>query len=121
MRTATAAAAVPLKPQAEGQHVARIISSASIPAGGFTPGMILADRYRIIGLPGRGGMGEAFRADDLKPSRPVALKFLPPKLAQNPVRRKRFFTGVRLAHPNNCRVYDISEIDERKRSISGIH
>jgi len=92
---------------AETPHVARIISSDSIPAGGFTPGTILADRYRIIGLLGRGGMGEVYRADDLKLGQPVALKFLPPKLAEDPVRRERFFAEVRitrqLSHPNICR------------------
>jgi len=41
---------------AETPHVARIISSDSIPTGGFTPGTILTNRYRIIGLLGRGGM-----------------------------------------------------------------
>jgi serine/threonine-protein kinase len=93
------------------------MSSDSIPAGGFTPGTILADRYRIIGLLGRGGMGEVYRADDLKLGQPVALKFLPPKLADDPVRRERFFAEVRitrqLSHPNICRVYDIGEIDGR--------
>jgi hypothetical protein len=102
---------------AETPHVARIISSDSIPAGGFTPGTILADRYRIIGLLGRGGMGEVYRADDLKLGQPVALKFLPSKLAEDPVRRERFFAEVRitrqLSHPNICRVYDIAEIDGR--------
>src|SRR3990172_869027 len=81
---------------AETPHVARIISLDSIPAGGFTPGTILADRYRIIGLLGRGGMGEGYRADDLKLGQPVALKFLPPKLAEDAVRRERFFAEVRI-------------------------
>jgi serine/threonine-protein kinase len=94
---------------------ARRISSDSIPAGGFTPGMILADRYRVIGLLGRGGMGEVYRADDLKLGQPVALKFLPKALASDPVRRERFFAEVRitrqLSHPNICRVYDIAEYE----------
>jgi hypothetical protein len=97
--------------------VGRLISSGSIPAGGFTPGMVLADRYRIIGLLGRGGMGEVYRADDLKLGQPVALKFLPKALADDPVRRERFYAEVRIArqvsHPNLCRVYDIGELDGR--------
>jgi hypothetical protein len=60
MPTATAPAVEPFQAPAESPHVARIISSDSVPAGGFTPGMILADRYRIIGLLGRGGMGEVY-------------------------------------------------------------
>ena len=40
---------------AQSPHVGRIVSSDSVPAGGFTPGTILADRYRVIGLLGRGG------------------------------------------------------------------
>ena len=94
-----------------------IASSGSIPTGGFTPGTILADRYRVIGLLGRGGMGEVYRADDLKLGQPVALKFLPTKLADDPVLRERFFAEVRitrqLSHPNICRVYDIGEVDNR--------
>jgi serine/threonine protein kinase len=117
MPTAEGFAAESPKAQAQTPHVARIISSDSIAAGGFTPGTILADRYRIIGLLGRGGMGEVYRADDLKLGQPVALKFLPPKLADDPVRRERFFAEVRitrqLSHPNICRVYDIAEIDGR--------
>jgi predicted Ser/Thr protein kinase len=115
--TAELPGAQPAKAPADMPHVARIISSDSIPAGGFTPGTILADRYRVIGLLGRGGMGEVYRADDLKLGQPVALKFLPPKLAQDPVRRERFFAEVRitrqLSHPNICRVYDIAEIEGR--------
>jgi serine/threonine-protein kinase len=62
-------------------------------------------------------MGEVYRADDLKLGQPVALKFLPQKLSDDPVRRERFFAEVRitrqLSHPNICRVYDIGEVDGR--------
>src|SRR5512136_276002 len=117
MPTATGMAGEPPRAQAETPHVARIISSDSIPAGGFTPGTVLADRYRVIGLLGRGGMGEVYRADDLKLGQAVALKFLPKALADDPVRRERFYAEVRIArqvsHPNICRVYDIGELDSR--------
>src|SRR5262245_46326658 len=80
---------------------------------GFTPGTVLASRYRVIGLLGRGGMGEVYRADDLKLGMPVALKFLPRALAGDPDRSERFLSEVRLArqiaHPNVCRVFDIGE------------
>jgi serine/threonine-protein kinase len=83
--------------------------------GRFIPGAMVADRYRIVGLLGRGGMGEVYRADDLKLGQPVALKFLPPGLEKNPARLDRFLNEVRTAlkvtHPNVCRVYDIGEVD----------
>src|SRR6188508_2491881 len=92
-------------------------SSGSIDHGRFQPGEIFQQRYRVIGLLGRGGMGEVYRADDLKLGQPVALKFLPSRFASDPVRRERFFAEVRitrqLSHPNICRVYDIAEIDEQ--------
>jgi serine/threonine-protein kinase len=79
----------------------------------FTPGQLLADRYRIVALLGKGGMGEVYRADDLKLGQSVALKFLPPELVQDPERLARFHGEVRIArqisHPNVCRVYDIAE------------
>jgi serine/threonine-protein kinase len=96
-------------------RVGRLASSDSIQAGGFTPGSILGERYRIIGLLGRGGMGEVYRADDLKLGQPVALKFLPRRFAEEKDRLDRFYAEVRIArqvsHPNVCRVYDVGEID----------
>ena len=76
---------------------------------------MLDGRYRIIGLLGRGGMGEVYRADDLRLGQPVALKFLPDALRDDPVRLAQFHNEVRTArqvsHPNVCRVYDIGEVD----------
>jgi hypothetical protein len=79
----------------------------------FVPGDVVRDRYRIVGLLGRGGMGEVYRADDLKLGQQVALKFLPPGLERDPSRLQRFLGEVRTArqvtHANVCRVFDIEE------------
>jgi len=91
------------------------ISSSSGPHGRFEPGTRLGTRYRVVGLLGRGGMGEVYRADDLELGQSVALKFLPPALAGNAAELARFRGEVRvarqIAHPNICRVYDIGEAD----------
>ena len=83
--------------------------------GRFLPGTKIADRYRIVSLVGKGGMGEVYRADDLKLGHTVALKFLPNKLAEVPQQLEYFLSEVRLtrqiSHPNVCRVYDIGEVD----------
>ncbi|MBU0617456.1 MAG: protein kinase, partial [Planctomycetes bacterium] len=87
----------------------------SIDHGSFLPGTIIAERYRIVGLLGKGGMGEVYRVDDLKLGQAAALKFLPAELADDPRRRERFHNEVRIArqvaHPNLCRVYDIGEVE----------
>jgi len=97
--------------------VGRLASSDSIDGGGFTPGTILGERYRVIGLIGRGGMGEVYRADDLKLGQPVALKFLPERFSSDKGLLDRLFAEVRTArqvsHPNVCRVYDVGETDGR--------
>ncbi len=81
----------------------------------FVPGVVLAGRFRIVGRIGKGGMGELYRADDLKLGQAVALKFLPAPLVDRPGRMERFLAEVRIArqisHPNVCRVYEIFEAD----------
>ena len=90
-------------------------SSAALKHGRFLPGTILGDRFRIVALLGRGGMGEVFRADDLKLGQAVALKFLPAEMSKDQQRLERLYNEVRvarqIAHPNVCRVYDIGEVD----------
>ncbi len=84
------------------------------PPGRFVPGAVVADRYRIVGLLGRGGMGEVYRADDLQLGQPVALKFLTADLAHDPGRLERFRnevrTSLKVTHASVCRVYDIGEV-----------
>ncbi len=78
--------------------------------------MLIAERYRIISLLGRGGMGEVFRADDLSLGQAVALKFLPEAMTDEYM-LERFRNEVRIArrisHPNVCRVYDIGQTDNQ--------
>jgi len=88
-------------------------STPSVPGERFVPGTVLAGRYRVVAPLGRGGMGEVYRADDLALGHPVALKFLPRHLADDPDRLTRFRKEVaaarRVSHPNVCRVHDIGE------------
>jgi serine/threonine-protein kinase len=93
------------------------ILTTSDPIGGgrFTPGTIVAERYRIVALLGRGGMGEVYRAEDLRLSQVLAIKFLPEALARDESALARFHSEVRVArqvsHPNVCRVFDIGDAD----------
>src|SRR5579883_3284443 len=90
-------------------------SSDPITGGRFVPGQIVAERYRIVALAGRGGMGEVYRAEDLKLGQAVAIKFLPVTLSQDAPALSRFHSEVRIArqvsHPNVCRVFDIGEAE----------
>ena len=94
---------------------ANTLLSNALDGSQFIPGTMLAGRYRIVGLLGRGGMGEVYRAEDLKLGQSVALKFLPKDMTDRPDRLARFRQEVRLArqvsHPNVCRVHDIGDTD----------
>lgn len=98
-------------PRRGSRHRSR--SSLTSEQGRFVPGTLIADRYRIIALIGRGGMGEVYRADDLRLGQAVALKFLPHELADHPARIQQLLDEVRVAraisHPNVCNVFDIEE------------
>jgi serine/threonine-protein kinase len=82
-------------------------------SGRFISGTVLAGRYRIAGLIGKGGMGEVYKAHDLELDQTVALKFLPEELSDNDDFLRRFRAEVRTArqvsHRNVCRVFDLGE------------
>jgi len=92
-----------------------VTTSDPIGGGRFAPGAIVAERYRIVALLGRGGMGEVYRAEDLKLSQVLAIKFLPEALSKDASALARFHSEVRVArqvsHPNVCRVFDIGDAD----------
>ncbi len=111
------ASKLPRSPHPASSSATRPPSSAafSLNEGRFLPGRLLAGRYRIIALLGKGGMGEVYRADDLTLGQPVAVKFLPEEASRDEGLLERFRNEVRIArrvsHPNVCRVYDVGEID----------
>ena len=86
--------------------------------GFFTTGQVLGERYEILEMLGRGGMGEVWRAFDLKLRVEVALKALREDLFQSERRLELLRQEVRAARevvsPNVCRIFDLIEIDGRE-------
>ena len=86
--------------------------------GRFTPGEIVAGRYRLVTLLGRGGMGEVYRAEDLTLDQPVALKFLPEHVAADAQHLAQFHNELRIArqvsHKNVCRLSRLGEADGQR-------
>jgi hypothetical protein len=105
----------PRVPRPPSASAGTLSSSDAIGGGRFVPGQIIADRYRIVALAGRGGMGEVYRAEDLKLSQIVAIKFLPESVSKDAAALARFHAEVRIArtvsHPNVCRMFDIGDMD----------
>jgi predicted Ser/Thr protein kinase len=119
---ATATSPLPPRNSGSSRSSSRTSSSGSsgaveflISEGRFLPGRLIAGRYRVIALLGKGGMGEVYRADDLTLGQAVAIKFLPEEATRDEAMRERFRNEVRIArrvsHPNVCRVYDVGEVD----------
>ena len=69
------------------------------------------DRYEVVAHVASGGMGEVYQARDTRLGRLVAIKVLPPSLAADPERRRRFEHEARavasLNHPHICTLHDV--------------
>ncbi len=86
--------------------------TAQTPPKEIDRGTVLASRYEIIELLGRGGMGNVYRVVDTKINEEIALKFLNPAVADEKM-IERFKNELKLArkisHKNICRMYDLGD------------
>lgn len=84
------------------------------------PGTILG-HYRVAERLGRGGMGEVYRAEDLRLGRNVAIKLLPAELRQDPERLARLATEARLLaslnHPHIATLHGLEEAPDGMRFL----
>jgi tRNA A-37 threonylcarbamoyl transferase component Bud32 len=87
-----------------------------VPFTRYSPGDVLAERYRILRFIARGGMGEVYEAEDSILNARLALKTLAATISDDPHAIRRLKQEVNLArritHPNVCRIFDLGVHDQ---------
>lgn len=94
----------------------RVISDAGSDAMAAAPiadpliGVVVAERYRILELLGRGGMGIVYKVEHIRIGKLLAMKLLTGELSRNPEVVRRFkqeaLTASKLSSPNTVQVFD---------------
>jgi eukaryotic-like serine/threonine-protein kinase len=78
-------------------------------------GLTVADRYRILGPIGSGGMGVVYKVEHVRMGKLMAMKLLAGELSRDPALVKRFKREAqlasRLSHPNTVQVFDFGQAD----------
>jgi dienelactone hydrolase/predicted Ser/Thr protein kinase len=101
----------------EGQFAGSLTKTLVTPLPVISKDKLIAGKYRIVEEIGRGGMGVVYKAEDARLQRTVALKFLPPHLADSPELKERFLIEARaaaaLSHPNICVIHEVGESEDR--------
>jgi len=106
-------------PPTERQHASRVSSVPSPPREQHLAdpliGRLIAERYRVLELIGRGGMGVVYKAEHARIGKVLALKLLTGELSRNGELLARFEREAdmasRLSHPNTVQVFDFGEAD----------
>ncbi len=97
-------------------ETASLCSDGPSPAAGaaapiFLPGEMAANRFRVVGLLGQGGMAQVFQAEDLELGQGVAIKVIRPELAASrragELLRREVLLARRITHPNVCRIFNV--------------